>query len=42
MTPFDDIVRVVGETANYIDANLATHAGSDAGTNPSGDDQNCR
>jgi hypothetical protein len=29
-------------TAIYIDANLATHAGSDAGTNPSGDDQNCR
>lgn len=39
MSSLDEIVRVVGETANYIDENLATHAGSDAGTNPSGDDQ---
>jgi fructose-1,6-bisphosphatase I len=35
----DDVVRTVGAVAGEVRANLATHAGADAGTNPSGDDQ---
>ncbi len=39
MNELDEIVRTVARTSNYIDENLASHAGADAGTNPSGDDQ---
>jgi fructose-1,6-bisphosphatase I len=35
----DDVVRTVGAVAGEVRANLATYAGADAGTNPSGDDQ---
>ncbi len=39
MNDLDEIVRTVAETANYIDENLASHAGMDGGTNPTGDEQ---
>ena len=39
MSTIDDVVRVVGEVATEVRANLATHAGSGGGTNPSGEAQ---
>ena len=39
MDQLDEIVQAVAETSNYIDTNLASHAGMEAGTNPSGDEQ---
>lgn len=39
MNELDEIVRKVVETSNYIEKNLASHAGVEAGTNPSGDEQ---
>lgn len=35
----DDVVAAVQETATYVDRNVAHHAGSGGGTNPSGEDQ---
>jgi len=39
MNELDRVVRTVQETANYVEENLASHAGSGGGTNPSGEDQ---
>jgi Fructose-1,6-bisphosphatase len=39
MNDLDEIVQTVAETSNYIETNLASHAGMEAGTNPSGDEQ---
>jgi fructose-1,6-bisphosphatase I len=39
MNGVDSIVAAVQETATYVDRNVAHHAGSGSGTNPSGEDQ---
>lgn len=39
MNALDRIVRAVQETAGYVNGNLASHAGSGGGTNPSGEQQ---
>jgi len=39
MSALDSIVETVESTANYVSENLASHAGSEGGTNPSGEDQ---
>ncbi len=39
MNELDSIVQTVQDTAHYVTRNLASHAGSGSGTNPSGEDQ---
>jgi fructose-1,6-bisphosphatase I len=39
MSAIDDVVRVVGDVATEVRADLATHAGGEGGTNPSGEAQ---
>ena len=39
MNELDEIVQTVQGTAHYVVRNLANHAGSGGGTNPSGEDQ---
>jgi fructose-1,6-bisphosphatase I len=39
MSELDSIVGAVQTTANYVSENLASHAGAEAGTNPSGEEQ---
>jgi len=39
MNQLDTLVRTVQETAHYVNSHLASHAGSGAGTNPSGEEQ---
>jgi fructose-1,6-bisphosphatase I len=39
MNVLDDVIKAVQNTAHYVNTHLADHAGSDAGTNPSGEDQ---
>jgi len=39
MNEFDTLVRTVASTAQYVERNLASHAGSGAGENPSGEVQ---
>jgi len=39
MNALDSVVRAVQETAAYVEENVAHHAGSGSGTNPSGEDQ---
>jgi fructose-1,6-bisphosphatase I len=39
MNALDRIVRSIQETAGYVNGNLASHAGSGGGTNPSGEQQ---
>ncbi|PSQ12688.1 fructose-bisphosphatase class I [Halobacteriales archaeon QS_5_70_15] len=39
MSTIEDVVRTVQDTAHYVSGHLASHAGSGAGENPSGEDQ---
>jgi fructose-1,6-bisphosphatase I len=39
MNTLDDVIRAVQHTADYVNGHLASHAGSGAATNPSGEDQ---
>jgi fructose-1,6-bisphosphatase I len=39
MNALDSIVQAVQNTAHYVSQNLASHAGTGGGTNPSGEDQ---
>lgn len=39
MNPLDTLVRTIQDTAHYVNRNLANHAGTRGGTNPSGDTQ---
>ena len=39
MSELDSVVRAIQNTARYVTVHLADHAGSGAGTNPSGEDQ---
>jgi fructose-1,6-bisphosphatase I len=39
MNALDSVVQAVQDTATYVERNVANHAGSGGGTNPSGEDQ---
>jgi len=39
MSTIEDVIRTVQDTAHYVSGHLASHAGSGAGENPSGEDQ---